>query len=150
VVAIVQAESFDPAQHHARLKADAAGGALVSFTGYVRDYSGDRSVHQLELEHYPGMTEKALQKVGERAHERFQLSGWRIVHRYGLLDANDVIVWCGVVAPHRGDAFDGCRYMMDVLKTDVPFWKREYGSGGAHWVEAKQVDRETRERWGDG
>ncbi len=144
----IQKESFDVGAHYDFLVRAFSGAAVVTFTGYVREYCDQGDLTGLELEHYPAMTERRLQELGEEAAARFDLKTWRIVHRYGRLEVTDPIVWAGVVADHRGAAFDGCQFIMDTLKTDVPFWKREYLSNGkVQWVEAKNNDNLRRQRW---
>ncbi len=145
----IQKDNFDVDAHYDLLVRAFPGAAVVTFTGYVREYSEQGDVTGLELEHYPEMTQRRLQGLGEEAAARFTLKTWRIVHRYGKLDASDPIVWVGVVADHRGAAFDGCQFIMDTLKTDVPFWKREHlANGTAQWVDAKDEDTKRRKRWG--
>ena len=144
----VQREAFEVDQHYDFLVRENPGAAVVTFTGYVRDHCGAGEVVALELEHYPGMTEGVLADIGQQAQERFDLLAWRIVHRYGVLEVTDPIVWTGVVADHRGAAFEACEFVMDILKTDAPFWKREHlQSGTKHWVQARSLDAARRERW---
>lgn len=144
----VQSQCFDPSAEYAALLANAPGAAVATFTGYVRDFAADGPVSQLELEHYPGMAEAVLTELGERTAQRFALRGWRIVHRFGALSAGDIIVWVGAVADHRAEAFAACECMMDTLKTEAPFWKRErHPNGGDAWVDATTHDRQRRERW---
>lgn len=144
----VQRQPFDPAAEYAALIARAAGAAVATFTGYVRDFAADGPVSQLELEHYPGMAEAVLSELGERTAKRFALRGWRIVHRFGALSAGDIIVWVGTVADHRAEAFAACECLMDTLKTEAPFWKREHHpDGGGAWVDASHDDLQRRERW---
>ena len=101
----------------------------------------------LELEHYPEMAQRVLAELGEEAASRYGLSRWRIVHRFGVLGVSESIVWVGAVADHRGDAISACELMMDSLKTDAPFWKREEGQGGAQWVASRASDAQRRARW---
>lgn len=144
----VHSHAFEVESHYDLLVREYPGAAVVTFTGYVRDHCDRGDVVALELEHYPGMTESVLEQIGAQAEERFNLKAWRIVHRFGTLDVTDPIVWVGVVADHRGQAFDGCQFIMDVLKTDAPFWKREHlQNGGAEWVEARVDDSDRRQRW---
>lgn len=149
----VQQENFSVSDQYASLVRSCPGAAVVTFTGHVRDFCADSPVSDsaivgLELEHYPGMTESVLKRIGREAAERFALREWRIVHRFGVLAFPDPIVWVGVVADHRGPAFDGCQFIMDALKTDAPFWKKEHwGNGMATWVEARAEDDQRRERW---
>lgn len=144
----VQREAFDPTEEYQRLLAVCPGAALVTFTGYVRDIDEQADVAVLELEHYPGMTERVLADIGAQAEQQFGLQAWRVVHRYGRMAVSDPIVWVGTVAPHRGAAFDGCHFMMDALKTDAPFWKKTYRlDGSSDWVAAKSEDDLQRQRW---
>ena len=105
---------------------------------------------ELELEHYPEMARKVLENLGQSAAERFGLSSWRIVHRFGRLAVSETIVWVGAVADHRGEAISACELMMDTLKTDAPFWKREQGPAGEQWVASRDSDTERRARWQSG
>lgn len=145
----VQAAAFDPADQYRQLLAAAPGAAVATFSGYVRDFSASGAVTQLELEHYPGMAERVLEALGSEACSRFGLRGFRIIHRYGPMSVNEIIVWVGTVADHRGDALDACEFIMDALKTDAPFWKRETGEAGSEWVEARESDTERRHRWSE-
>ncbi|MEE4350288.1 MAG: molybdenum cofactor biosynthesis protein MoaE [Pacificimonas sp.] len=140
----VQAEAFDAAAELAALGGDGDAGALVSFTGLVRGEPGST----LELQHYPGMTERQLDAIAGEAAERFAVLRGRVIHRYGLLHPGDAIVFVAVASPHRGDAFDAARFLMDWLKTKAPFWKRETRPDGtAHWVEAQAADNEAAALW---
>jgi molybdopterin synthase catalytic subunit len=143
----IQREPIDVASEYAQLVGPQPGAAVATFTGYVRDHSDAHAVSQLELEHYPEMAQKVLMALGERAADQFGLSRWRIVHRYGLLDVAETIVWVGAVADHRGEAISASELMMDTLKTDAPFWKREQGPDGQVWVASKAVDQNRRARW---
>jgi molybdopterin synthase catalytic subunit len=122
-------------------------GAVVNFIGYVRDLNIGQTVNELFLEHYPGMTEKALEQIAEEARERWPLLGVEIVHRVGALSVCEPIVFVGVSSKHRHMAFEACAFIMDVLKTRAPFWKRETTSQGAHWVEARESDQNAALRW---
>lgn len=140
----VQTAPFVLADELAGLEAGA--GALVSFTGIVRDDSG--RLEAVEIEHYPGMTERALADYGAEAARRFQLTGWRIVHRFGRLPVGAEIMMVAAAARHRHAAFEGAAYLMDWLKSRAPFWKREIDVGGAaRWVEAKDSDEAALTRW---
>lgn len=140
----VQSEGFDLAAELAGFGADA--GAVVTFQGLVR--SEDGRLTALELEHYPGMTEKALTRFGEEAAARFGLSDWRIIHRYGTLAVGETIMMVACAARHRADAFDGAMYLMDWLKSRAPFWKREITADGpGEWVDAKDTDEAALSRW---
>lgn len=144
----VQAQDFDLGEELARLRGnDARVGAVASFIGTVRDRNDGSDVAELELEHYPGMTEKALYDIAERAHARWPLYGAVIVHRVGPLAPCDQIVLVAVSSAHRGDAFAACEFIMDYLKTEAPFWKKEQTSEGARWVDARVTDDAARARW---
>jgi molybdopterin synthase catalytic subunit len=143
----VQTQDFDVSQALQALRAGDAGvGAVVSFVGTVRDQ--DASLHALELEHYPGMTERAITAIAEAALQRFELRAIRVIHRIGRLLPSDHIVLVAVTSAHRGEAFKGCEFLMDFLKTQAPFWKKEWGAQGARWVEARAGDEDAVERWG--
>ena len=144
----VQHKSFDVGQLTADLHArNPRVGAVVNFIGYVRDLNIGQSVNELFLEHYPGMTEKALEQIAEEARERWPLLGVEIVHRVGALSVSEPIVFVGVSSKHRHMAFEACAFIMDVLKTRAPFWKRETTAQGAHWVEARESDQNAALRW---
>jgi len=147
---LVQEDAFEVGFHYDLLMREYPGAAVATFTGYVRDHSALGDVAGLELEHYPGMTERVLNELGEEAERRFGLRAWRIVHRYGRLESTDPIVWVGTVADHRTPAFAGCQFLMDALKTDAPFWKKErLADGSEAWVEAQTDDARRRDRWRD-
>jgi molybdopterin synthase catalytic subunit len=122
-------------------------GALVTFVGLMRDINADREVSAMTLEHYPGMTEKALEAIAAEAAERWDLLGLRIVHRVGLLTPQEPIVFVGVVSQHRTDAFRACEFLIDYLKTKAPFWKKETTTEGERWVEARATDETAAGRW---
>jgi molybdopterin synthase catalytic subunit len=143
----LQSEAIDVAAEYAQLVGDKPGAAVATFTGYVRDHSDAQTVTELELEHYPEMARKVLENLGQSAAERFGLSSWRIVHRFGRLAVSETIVWVGAVANHRGEAISACELMMDTLKTDAPFWKREQGPAGDQWVDSRDGDNQRRARW---
>lgn len=143
----VQAEPINIGDEYAALVGDAPGAAVATFTGYVRDHTGDNPVSVLHLEHYPEMAVKVLQSLGQEALARFGLLEWRIVHRFGSLSVGETIVWVGAVADHRGEAISACEFMMDTLKTDAPFWKREQSTEGTHWVASRGQDEQRRVRW---
>lgn len=140
----VQTAPFDLA---AELRDFGAGaGAVVTFTGVVRDDSG--ALTGLEIEHYPGMTERALAEFGQQAASRFDLIDWRIVHRHGPLNVGEQIMMVATAARHRKAAFEGAEFLMDWLKSRAPFWKREIGPDGAgEWVDAKETDEQALARW---
>jgi molybdopterin synthase catalytic subunit len=134
----VQQQDFDPGTELEQLRARCAGraGAVVSFTGLVRDLNDGDVVSRLTLEHYPGMTEKALADIEAKAMDRFQLVDAVIIHRVGPLEPNDRIVFVAAASAHRKDAFRACEYLIDTLKTEAPFWKQEDTPSGKRWVDA--------------
>jgi len=149
----IQHEDFDASREIAALRAGETGvGAVVSFIGTVRDRSvggGPVDTSRMELEHYPGMTERAIEAMIGAAHERFQITAARVIHRVGVLAPLDQIVLVVVTAPHRGDAFAACEFVIDYLKTQAPFWKKEYRPDGtSEWVDARVIDDAALERWG--
>ncbi len=147
----IQNQDFDLTEEVARLRAeDKRVGAVCSFVGTVRDRNGgaDLSVQSLELEHYPGMTEKSIEAMIDEAHRRFDIFGARVVHRVGLLQPLDQIVLVAVTSAHRGESFKACEFLMDYLKTQAPFWKKEATPDGAHWVDARVSDDNALARWG--
>jgi molybdopterin synthase catalytic subunit len=144
----VQTEDFDASREIAALRAgDARVGAVAVFIGTVRDLNDDASVRTLTLEHYPGMTEKALAAIVDEARARFDILDALVVHRVGELRPSDQIVLVAVTSAHRGEAFDGCRFVMDYLKTRAPFWKKERTSEGERWVEARSSDDVAARAW---
>jgi len=144
----VQLEPFDVGEELAALtKGRTDIGAAITFSGLVRDFTGDNGVQKLTLEHYPGMTEKELARIEAEAADRFGLTASLIIHRVGELAPGDPIVLVIACAAHRGDAFDGARFMMDFLKTDAPFWKKEEGVQGDKWVNAREEDDAARKKW---
>ena len=144
----VQTADFDVGREIAALRAgDARVGAVASFVGTVRDVNEGESVSAMTLEHYPGMTEKALHAIVEEARTRFDILDALVVHRVGHLAPADQIVLVAVTSAHRGDAFDACRFIMDYLKTRAPFWKREATPAGARWVDTRVSDDEAAARW---
>lgn len=124
-----------------------AAGAVASFVGYVRNHNAGSTITALELEHYPGMTQKALEAIAAEASERWPLLDLTIIHRVGLLQLQEAIVLVAVASAHRHAAFEACSFVMDVLKSRAPFWKKEYGPDGAHWVDARESDAAAFERW---
>ena len=136
----VQREDFDLGAEVKAISGNPRIGAIASFVGLVRDVP-------MTLEHYPGMTERAIGKIVEEAKTRWQVMDCTVIHRYGTLKPNDQIVLVAVASGHRGDAFAACEFIMDYLKTRAPFWKKEQTPEGARWVEAKDVDDEVAERW---
>jgi len=146
----VQPEDFDVAAlQHALLAGEQEEGAVATFTGYVRRQHGNDQISQMLLEHYPGMTEKAIGAVLDEAHTRWPLSAASVVHRIGSLSPGDRIVWVGVAAHHREAAFCACEFIMDYLKTRAPFWKKEASTAGDRWVEARVSDDQRAGRWHD-
>ena len=146
--ALIQQQDFDLAAELASLRADNTGiGALVSFVGLVRDFSGDAPIENITLEHYPGMSEKALDNIIGEASARWHLLGARVIHRVGKLLPGDQIVLVATVAAHRGEAFAACEFIIDYLKTDAPFWKREQTRDDAHWLETRNSDTRRAQRW---
>ena len=144
----VQENDFDLAAELSALRASSTKiGALVSFVGLVRDFSKDGQIENIFLEHYPGMTEKALNKIIHEAEVRWNLLGMRVIHRIGLLHPNDQIVLVATAAAHRGEAFAACEFIIDYLKTAAPFWKKEQTSTGAQWLETRDSDVQRMEHW---
>lgn len=133
----VQTEVFDPGLLQQALSTAGSAGAVVTFTGHVRESEG------LYLEHYPGMTESVLEQLRAQAIERFDLQDAHILHRVGLLQTDEVIVWVGASSAHRQSAFDGACFLMDHLKSQVPIWKKEHGQ----WLEAGQHELDKLEKW---
>jgi len=147
----IQIEDFNLADEIARLRqADARVGAVCSFVGTVRNglLNSDAAVQSLELEHYPGMTEKAIEQMIDEAFKRFDIFGARVVHRIGLLQPLDQIVMVAVTSAHRGTSFQACEFLMDYLKTQAPFWKKEHTATGSRWVDARVSDDAAIARWG--
>ena len=144
----VQAGDFDLGLEIARLRAgDARVGAVVSFVGTVRDLNDGATVAEMELEHYPGMTERALDDIVEQARARWPLFGALVIHRVGPLLPMDQIVLVACSAAHRGEAFAACEFIIDYLKTDAPFWKKEQTPQGARWVDARVTDDAAKAKW---
>ena len=144
----VQAGDFDLGAELARLRAgDARVGAVVSFLGTVRDMNDGAEVAAMELEHYPGMTERALEDIVEQARARWPLYGALVIHRVGPLLPLDQIVLVACSAAHRGEAFAACEFIIDYLKTDAPFWKKEQTPDGARWVDARVTDDAAKRKW---
>jgi len=139
---------FDAGREIAALRAgDARVGAVAAFIGTVRDLNDGRDVRSLTLEHYPGMTEKALAAIVDEARARFDILDALVIHRVGELAPQDQIVLVAVTSSHRDAAFDACRFVMDYLKTRAPFWKKEATPAGAHWVDARDSDDAAAARW---
>ncbi len=144
----VQTEPFDITAIQDELRAASpAIGALVSFVGLMRDINEGDSISSMTLEHYPGMTEKALEAIVTEAHERWDLIGSRVVHRVGKLQPQDPIVLVAVTSAHRGNAFQACEFIIDYLKSRAPFWKKESTPKGERWVDARHTDKAAEDRW---
>ncbi len=152
----IQIGDFDVSAEISALRRNDAGvGAVCSFIGTVRDRNAHTlataaaaPVLSIELEHYPGMTEKAIEAMIDEAHRRFDILGARVVHRIGLLAPRDQIVLVAVTSAHRGESFQACEFLMDYLKTQAPFWKKEQTPGGARWVDARVTDDAAMAKWG--
>ena len=151
----VQNSDFDAAELYRQLRAEATNaGAIVTFSGLVREFYESASpgkepaVQALVLEHYPGMTEKSITAMMEEAAKRFDIHGARVIHRIGLLQPQDQIVLVAVTSAHRGMSFQACEFLMDYLKTQAPFWKKEVTPEGARWVDARVSDDKALARWG--
>ena len=145
----VQTEDFDLGHEVAALRAADAGiGAVASFIGTVRDRNDGLGVSAMELEHYPGMTERAIEAMIDAAVQRFGIRGARVIHRVGLLQPLDQIMMVAVTSAHRGSAFQACEFLMDYLKTQAPFCKKEQTPEGARWVDARVSDDAATARWG--
>ena len=146
----VQAEAFDVNAEIERLRAaNPRIGAIACFIGVVRDLNEGIAVGSMTLEHYPGMTERALEGIVEQARRRWDLYDVVVIHRIGELQPTDPIVLVIVTSAHRGEAFAACEFMMDYLKTEAPFWKKEATPEGARWVDARESDSAARARWDD-
>lgn len=144
----VQHEDFDVGAEIARLGEGRRDvGAVASFVGLVRDANDGSGVRAMTLEHYPGMTERALEEIVEQAKARWSLHVVRVIHRHGRLELADRIVFVGVASAHRGEAFAACEFIMDYLKTQAPFWKCEETPQGARWVDARESDDSAAARW---
>jgi molybdopterin synthase catalytic subunit len=147
----VQIEDFDVSQEMLALrKKNPKVGAVASFVGVVRDLNDGEDVSTLELEHYPGMTERSLELIVNEAKTRWDIYDTLIIHRVGALQPLDQIVLVIVTSAHRGESFKACEFLMDYLKTRAPFWKKEQTSSGERWVEARASDAEAAERWTQG
>lgn len=145
---VVQQSTFDPGTMFAKLHAARSGvGAVVGFAGYVRDFNDGEEIAGMLLEHYAGMTEKALQQIVDEANERWRLLGVDVLHRVGRLEPGEPIVFVGVRSTHRTEAFEACHFIIDYLKTRAPFWKKEDTAAGPRWVDAREVDERAMERW---
>lgn len=144
----VQTEDFHVGKEVAALRANSPQvGAVVTFIGTVRDMNDGSSVAEMELEHYPGMTEKALQNIVDQAQARWSIFDALVIHRVGPLLPKDQIVLVAVTSAHRGEAFDACEFIIDYLKTEAPFWKKEQTPQGARWVDARTTDHAALAKW---
>jgi molybdopterin synthase catalytic subunit len=144
----IQAGPFDTGAEIAAIsKERAAVGAVASFVGIVRDVNEGDSVSEMTLEHYPGMTEKSIEAIISEARNRWDVIDAMVIHRVGILRPTDPIVLVVVASGHRGDAFAACEFIMDYLKTQAPFWKKERTGTGARWVDARAADDAAAERW---
>ena len=144
----VQQDNFDIGAEIERLRAGRTDiGAIVSFTGTVRDTAKGEAISLMTLEHYPGMTEKELERIEAEANERWPLQASLIVHRYGPMKPGENIVLVVTASPHRQAAFEAAQFLMDFLKTDAPFWKKEDGPDGGDWVDARESDDDALKRW---
>ncbi|MBV1841821.1 molybdopterin synthase catalytic subunit MoaE [Photobacterium ganghwense] len=143
----VQFEDFSVAEEYAQLAEGTDAGAVVTFIGKVRDFNQGDSVTGLSLEHYPGMTEKSLAEIVDKARTRWPLLKVRVIHRVGDLNLGDQIVFVGVTSAHRGAAFEACEFIMDYLKTQAPFWKKEQTQEASRWVDARETDTNAAKRW---
>ena len=145
----VQQEDFNTQNEIENLKnrCKEIPGAITSFVGYVRDYSNDKKITSLNIEHYPGMTEKKLMEISQQASKKWPLLGSLIIHRYGKLDTSDQIVLTAAASLHRRAAFEATEFMMDYLKTSAPFWKSEIINNRKVWVKAKLEDKIANEKW---
>lgn len=146
---LITTEDFNLADEVSALRAgDKRVGAVCTFTGTVRDRNDGLNVASMELEHYPGMTEKAIEAMIDEAMARFNIFGVRVIHRVGLLQPLDQVVMVAVTSAHRGESFQACEFLMDYLKTQAPFWKKEQTPEGARWVDARVSDDAALAKWG--
>jgi molybdopterin synthase catalytic subunit len=144
----VQTADFDAGAELASLRrGNAKVGAVACFVGVVRDLNEGDAVARMTLEHYPGMTERALEQIVAEAKQRWDIYDATVVHRVGTLEPTDQIVLVAVSSAHRGEAFQACEFLMDYLKTRAPFWKKEQTPGGSRWVDARSSDDKAAERW---
>jgi len=145
----IQEQDFNVADEVAALRqGDGRVGAVCSFVGTVRERNDGSAISCMEIEHYPGMTEKAIEAMVDAALARFDIHAARVIHRVGLLQPQDQIVLVAVTSAHRGQSFQACEFLMDYLKTQAPFWKKEVTPEGARWVDARVSDDEALARWG--
>ena len=146
---VIQRNNFSIEEEYQLLRSQNPNqtGAICTFTGLVREFGDNPNIKGMFLEHYPGMTEKCLYQLIQQAQEKWQIHFTKIVHRVGVLNLSEQIVFVGVSSAHRADAFSACEYIMDYLKTDAPFWKKEISNDASIWVEAKASDQERKEKW---
>ena len=143
---VITEDDFDIAAEHNKLKS-ASVGAIVTFTGTVRDLGGGETIAAMTLEHYPGMTESEINKIIDSARKRWPLDGVTVIHRVGRLLPQENIVFVGCASAHRQAAFEAAHYIMDYLKTKAPFWKKEDRDSGTSWVDARETDYAALQRW---
>lgn len=144
----VQTEDFDVGAELAQLRAgNAKIGAIASFVGLVRDLNENAEVSEMILEHYPAMTQKSLEGIVSQAKQRWDIYDALVIHRVGKLVPTDQIVLVAVTSAHRGEAFAACEFIMDYLKTQAPFWKKEQTASGSRWVESRESDNKAAQRW---
>lgn len=144
----VQTQDFDVSEELLLLRQQSSQvGAMVNFVGVVRDINDSAGVTTLELEHYPGMTEASITAIVDKAQQRWQLFGVTVIHRVGKMTPTEQIVLVAVTSLHRGDAFQACEFIMDFLKTQAPFWKKEQTATGERWLDARATDQQASERW---
>ena len=147
MLVVVTDEAIDPGDMATRFYQSHPDAAVATFAGFVRDFNDERQVDSLYLECYVEMATRILNDLGNTAAQRFGLRAWQIVHRHGEMETEDPIVFVATSADHRGEAFAACEFVMDTLKTDAPFWKREHSGDEGQWVTVKVVDKDRRERW---
>ncbi|MEE8057952.1 MAG: molybdopterin synthase catalytic subunit MoaE [Pseudomonadales bacterium] len=146
----VQKEDFDVSAELCLMRQQSRQvGAMASFVGVVRDINDNQQVATMELEHYPGMTEKSIRQIVKEASQRWSLLGARVIHRIGKLAPTDQIVLVAVSSLHRGESFAACEFIMDYLKTQAPFWKKELTAEGERWVDARCTDQSAAQRWSE-
>lgn len=146
----VRSEDFDLGAEMSALRGNRSDlGAVAAFVGLMRDFNDGTSVRSMSLEHYPGMTERALTNIAQQAQARWPIDDAVIIHRVGSFAPGDQIVLVLTAARHRGDAFSACEFIMDYLKTEAPFWKKEQTPDGERWVDARTSDETARTRWDD-
>ena len=144
----IQAEAFNVDEEYRRLQSAALSvGAVTMFVGTVRDINDDADVASLYLEHYPGMTEKEIEKIMEEAQSRWSMIASTVIHRIGELSPGDEIVFVGIASEHRGDAFDACEFVIDFLKTRATFWKKEQTKDGGRWLSTRTSDIDAADSW---